>query len=139
MDFFVVLISSSDWLLNNFREKVQRFQTICLLHIFCRWSWCKKKLSISCALSPVRFCLLTTIFIFSLMELGCSSLYDATVVFPLLWWIRVHSVKSVQIRSYFRFVFSCIQSKYRKIRTRNNYIFGHFSCSGRLLNVTGAK
>ena len=49
-------------------------------------------------------------------------------------------VKSAQIRSYFWSVFSCIrstieiygvnihiQSEYRKIRTRNNYVFGHFS------------
>ena len=37
-------------------------------------------------------------------------------------------VKSVQIRSYFWSVFSCIQSEYRKIRTRNNSAFRHFSC-----------
>ena len=46
------------------------------------------------------------------------------------------SVKSVQIRSYFWSVFSCIsteygyllriQSEYRKIRTRNNSVFWHF-------------
>ena len=42
----------------------------------------------------------------------------------------VHCMKSVQIRSYFWSVFSCIQSEYRKIRTRNNSVFGHFSCSG---------
>ena len=35
-------------------------------------------------------------------------------------------VKSVQIRSYFWSVFSCIQSEYRKIRIRNNSVFGHF-------------
>ena len=38
-------------------------------------------------------------------------------------------VKSVQIRSYFCSVFSCIQTEYREIRTRNNYVFGHFSWS----------
>ena len=38
-----------------------------------------------------------------------------------------HCVKSVQIRSYFWSVFSCIQSEHRKIRTRNNSVFGHFS------------
>ena len=41
----------------------------------------------------------------------------------------IHSVKSVQIRSYFWSVFSCIQSEYRKIQTRNNSLFGHFSRS----------
>ena len=38
-----------------------------------------------------------------------------------------HCVKSVQIRSYFWNVFSCIRAEYRKIRTRSNSIFGHFS------------
>ena len=38
-----------------------------------------------------------------------------------------HCVKGVQIRSYFWSVFSCIQSEYRKMRTRNNSVFGHFS------------
>ena len=42
---------------------------------------------------------------------------------------RLHCVKSVQIRSFFWSVFSCIQSEYRKIRTRKNSVFGHFSCS----------
>ena len=50
-----------------------------------------------------------------------------------------HCVKSVQMRSFFWSVFSCIrteygnirvQFKYRKIRTRNNSVFGHFSRSG---------
>ena len=36
-------------------------------------------------------------------------------------------VKSVQICSYFWFVFSRIQSECGKIRTWNNYVFGHFA------------
>ena len=40
---------------------------------------------------------------------------------------HLHLVKSVQVRSYFWSVFSCIQSEYRKIWTRNNSVFGHFS------------
>ena len=52
-----------------------------------------------------------------------------------------HCVKSVQVQSYFWSVFSCIQteyvdslrlriqSQYRKIRTRINSVFGHFSGS----------
>ena len=40
-----------------------------------------------------------------------------------------HYVKSVQIRSYFWSVFSCIRTEYKKIRTRNNSVFGHFSRS----------
>ena len=35
-----------------------------------------------------------------------------------------------EIQSYFLSVFSCIQSEYRKIRTRNNSLFRHFSCCG---------
>ena len=40
-------------------------------------------------------------------------------------------MKSVQIRFYFWSVFFCIQSEYRKIRTRKNSVFGHFSHSDR--------
>ena len=38
-------------------------------------------------------------------------------------------VKSVQIWSYYWSVFSCMLTEYRKIRTRNNSLFGHFSRS----------
>ena len=38
-----------------------------------------------------------------------------------------HCVKSVQIRSFFWSIYSCVQSEYRKIRTRKNSAFGHFS------------
>ena len=38
----------------------------------------------------------------------------------------IHCVQSVKIRSFFWSVFSCIQSKYRKIQTRQNSAFGHF-------------
>ena len=40
-----------------------------------------------------------------------------------------HCMKSVEILSYFLSVFSCIQSEYKKIRTRNNFVFGHVSRS----------
>ena len=40
-----------------------------------------------------------------------------------------HYAKIVQIRSYFWSVFSCIRTEYRKIRTRNNSVFGNFSRS----------
>ena len=40
-----------------------------------------------------------------------------------------YCVKSVQIRSYFWAVFSCIRNEYRKIQTRNSSVFGHFSRS----------
>ena len=38
-----------------------------------------------------------------------------------------HCVKSFHIRSFFWSIFSCIQSEYRKIRTRKNSVFGLFS------------
>ena len=47
-----------------------------------------------------------------------------------------HYVKSVQIRSFFWSVFSCIRTEYRKILTRKNSVFGHLSrsvCMSRLL------
>ena len=40
---------------------------------------------------------------------------------------RCHCVKSVQIRIFFWSVFSCIQSEYRKIRTRKKSVFLTFS------------
>ena len=45
--------------------------------------------------------------------------------FMLALWRLEHFVESVQIRSYFWSVFSCIQSEYRKIRSRNNSVFEH--------------
>ena len=51
------------------------------------------------------------------------------VIFCLL-----HCVKSVQIWSFFWSLFSCIQAEYRKIWTRKNTVFGHFSHSARLRN-----
>ena len=48
------------------------------------------------------------------------------ILMKLLTWVTAWSV---QIRSYFWSVFSYIQSEYRKIPTRNNSVFGHFSRS----------
>ena len=41
-----------------------------------------------------------------------------------------HCVKSVQIMNFFWSVFSCISTKYGKIRTRRNSVFEEFSRSG---------
>ena len=38
-----------------------------------------------------------------------------------------HYVKTIQIRIFSWSVFCCIQSEYRKIQTRKNSAFGHFS------------
>ena len=50
----------------------------------------------------------------------------------------------VQVRSFFWSIFSCIWTKYRKIRTRKYSIFGHFSRSderneSQILKVAAAK
>ena len=42
---------------------------------------------------------------------------------------HMHCVKSVQIRGFTWSSFSRIQSKFGKIRTRKNSVFGHFSRS----------
>ena len=47
-----------------------------------------------------------------------------------------HCMKSVQIRSYFWSVFSCIRTEYKKIRTRKIFVFGHFSHSLVFSNFT---
>ena len=44
-------------------------------------------------------------------------------------YLSIHCLKSVQIRSYFWSVFSCIRTEYRKRRTRNKSVFGQFSHS----------
>ena len=56
-----------------------------------------------------------------------SSIFGVTFIWPY------HCVKSVQIRSYLWSVFSFIRTEYRKIRTRNNSVFGHFPGSVDLL------
>ena len=47
-----------------------------------------------------------------------------------------HCVKSVQIRSFFWFVFSCIYSKYRKVHTGKISVYGHFSGSALLTHFS---
>ena len=78
--------------------------------------------------NPVRSCLkLTSIHSFNVFRLGKKKLVKSYMLFQELQ--TTHGVKSVRIRSYFWSLFSCIQSEYRKIRTRNNSVFGNFSCS----------
>ena len=55
--------------------------------------------------------------------------FPGLIIFCALFFIILHCVKSVQIRSYFWSAFSHIWTEYRKIRTRNNSVFGHFSRS----------
>ena len=47
-----------------------------------------------------------------------------------------HYVKSAQIWNFIWSVFSCILTKYRKIRTRKNSAFGYFSHSAHILHFT---
>ena len=58
-----------------------------------------------------------------------SVFYVALFDWNILISFRIHYVKSVQIRSYFWSILSCIQSEYKKLRTRNYSVFGHFSLS----------
>ena len=60
----------------------------------------------------------------SLKAIPCFSKLFYIIFCFIRAWERTHCVKSVQIRSYFWSVFSCIQ-------TWNNSIFGHFSRSDR--------
>ena len=60
-------------------------------------------------------------------SLCCS--FRLVFKFEVFSIIFKHCVKSVQIRSYFWSVFSCFRIEYRKIQTRNNSVFRHFSCS----------
>ena len=59
----------------------------------------------------------------SLISRSCKS--NGSLYF--IW--NNHCVNSVQIRSFSWSLFSCIQFKYRKIRTGKNSVFGHFSRS----------
>ena len=54
---------------------------------------------------------------------------DIPVMFIFSFVDFSHCVKSVQIQSYFWSIFFCIRTEYRKIPTRNNYVFRHFSRS----------
>ena len=47
-----------------------------------------------------------------------------------------HCVESVQIRSYFWSVFPCSWTEYRKIRSRNDSVFGHFPHSEKKQAIT---
>ena len=47
----------------------------------------------------------------------------------IFWENMWRCMKIVQKRSFFWFVFSCIQSEYRKIQTTKNSVFGQFSRS----------
>ena len=42
---------------------------------------------------------------------------------------KIHCLKSAQIRSFLWSLFFYIRTEYRKIRTRKNSVFGHFSRS----------
>ena len=58
------------------------------------------------------------------------SMFNDTYKKKTFWYSGdIHSVKSVQIRTFFWSIFSCIQSEFRKIRTRKNSKFWHFSRS----------
>ena len=61
-------------------------------------------------------------------------IYPAVFDFGVIWkWISLR--ETVQIRSFFRSVFSRIRDEYGKIQNRKNSVFGHFSRSVYLLQV----
>ena len=53
--------------------------------------------------------------------------------------MMLHCMKSIQSRSFFWSVFSCIRTEYRKIRTRKNSGFGHFSRTNHNANATSYR
>ena len=60
-------------------------------------------------------------------------MYIYIYIYIYMWFLLLfmlhclcHWVKSVQIRSIFWSVFSCIQSEYKKLWTRKNSVFRHF-------------
>ena len=61
-----------------------------------------------------------------------------TQLVSILWTLNslLHCVKSVQIRSFFRSFFCCIQTEYRNIRTIKKSVYGHFSRSADHLQVS---
>ena len=77
---------------------------------------------------------ISNFFYFDISICSASRLLDKITIFTFL--IRLfesHCVntESVQIRSFFWSLFSCIQSKYRKIRTKKNSLLRLFSRSVR--------
>ena len=46
---------------------------------------------------------------------------------PLTKILLIITAWSVQTQSFFWYIFSCIRTEYRKIRTRKKFVFGHFS------------
>ena len=72
---------------------------------------------------------LTSLFLYSRVMTGAFHFLTEIKYACFISW-RIQCVRSVQIRSFFWSVLSCIQSKYRKIRTRINFAFGHFPRCG---------
>ena len=52
--------------------------------------------------------------------------------------VKLHCVKSVQIRSFFWFVFSSVLSEYRKVRTRKSSALGTFHAVLSIFHVHGS-
>ena len=82
-------------------------------------------------------CFVTWCFLYRVFEVKCAARFWCNIPTSQSFWLiglfilmsNFHCAKSVEIRSYFWSVFSSILTKYRKLRTRNNSAFGHFSRS----------
>ena len=74
----------------------------------------------------------TTKFLFLSERLGIGLCFHPILRFSNYCLISTlyEKCESVQIQSFFWFVFSRIPTDYGQIRTRDNSIFEHFSCSG---------
>ena len=65
----------------------------------------------------------------TVMSEQCSGEHCSDIITLLFEQVKnKHGMKSVQIRSFFWSVFSCIWTEYRKIRIRKSSVFGYFSC-----------
>ena len=55
-------------------------------------------------------------------------------------FLRIHLLREkCPLRNYFWSVFSCIRAEYRRIRTRNNSVFGHFSRNVSIANAVFSR
>ena len=59
---------------------------------------------------------------------------------PSNLFLRIHLLREkCPLRNYFWSVFSCIRTEHRRIRTRNNSVFGHFSRNVSIANAVFSR
>ena len=107
---------------------------VSLVHIFPHSGWMQtRKTSNTVTFYEVKSCYLKILKILQKISMAKSSFSEVARcwIAALLTGNSEHShcVKSVEIRSFFWSVFSCIRTEHRKVRSRKNSVFRHFSCS----------